>query len=80
MQTARWPVYVTDCSININGCRVVYVNTDMVRSGDNSKLPFVVQDRDQVEDLAMVKDKERIKTNKDVDLDVEAKVALYTIL
>lgn len=66
MQNARWPVYVTDCSININGCRAVYVDTDMVRSRDNSKLPFVVQDRDQVEDLAldMVKDKKRIKTNR----------------
>lgn len=69
MQNARWPVYVTDCSININGCRPVYVDTDMVRSRDSSKLPFVVQDRDQVEDLAldMVKDKERIKTNTDVN-------------
>lgn len=65
MQNARWPVYVTDCSININGCRLVYVDTDMVRSRDNTKLPFVVQDRDQVEDLVldMVKDKERNKTS-----------------
>lgn len=76
MQTSRWPVYVTDCSININGCRAVYVDTDMVRSRDNTKLPFVVQDRDQVEDLDVVKDKERIKTNTDIDFKIEVKVAI----
>lgn len=48
----------------------------MVWSRDNSKLPFVVQDRDQVEDLDVVKDKERIKTNTDIDFKIEAKVAV----
>lgn len=59
MQNARWPLYVTDCSININGCRAVYVDTDTVRFRDNSKLPFVVQDKDQVADLGVVGERKK---------------------